>query len=109
MIEAPSKTDRSPRTLEMPHPMQPLPEGYVAHFPKQSPQQIPHIFCDDIYIKPEDSQSHHEEVHRICAVCKCVRVTIMPKGQDAYREWREASGVAWAIGAVFGCARGGRG
>jgi len=90
-------------------PLPPLPEGYVAHFPKQSPQQIPHIFCDDIYIKPEDSQSKHEEVHRICAVCKCVRVTIMPKGQDAYREWREASGVTWALGAVFGCARGGRG
>lgn len=89
--------------------MQPLPQAHVSHLPKQHRHQIPHLFCDDIWIKPEDSQSHYEEVHRICAVCKCVRVTVMPKGQDAYREWREASGVAWALGAAFGCARGGRG
>jgi hypothetical protein len=86
--------------------MQPLPAGYVSHFPKQSKQQIPHIMGDDIWIKPEDSQSMHEEVHRICEACKAVRVTILPAGPI---EWREPSGVVWPQGAGVGCARGGRG
>lgn len=86
--------------------MQPLPQGYVVHYPK--PQQNPHLFCDDIWIRPEDSQSEHEEVQRRCAVCGAVRVTVLPKTHAPYVEWRESSGLPWPVASMFGCGRGGK-
>jgi hypothetical protein len=87
--------------------MQPLPKDYVSYLPRN--HYIPHLLGDDIWIKPNDSLSHHEEVHRICAACKAVRVTILFASDSASVEWREPSGVVWPQGAGVGCARGGQG
>lgn len=65
----------------------PLPDGYVVHLPqKEAPQ---HLFGEEKTVKPEDSVTGHEQKEKTCLTCRAVRVTVIPKQGDAWREWRE--------------------
>jgi hypothetical protein len=65
----------------------PLPDGYVVHLPfKEAPR---HLFGEEKTVPPEKSITGHEQKELSCLTCGAVRVTVIPKHGDAWREWRE--------------------
>lgn len=65
----------------------PLPDGYVVHLPqKEAPR---HLFGEEKPIAPQDSITGHEQKEKTCLTCRAVRITVIPKQGDAWREWRE--------------------
>jgi cytochrome c5 len=65
-----------------------LPPGYIVHMPQALPRQ--HLLGEAKKVLPHLSVTGHEQHEKTCAICGAVRVTIVPKQGDSWREWREA-------------------
>lgn len=68
-----------------------LPDGYVVHLPP--PAAPRHLFGEPVTVAPDKSVTGHEQQEKTCLTCRAVRVTVMPKTGDPWREWREPGGV----------------
>ena len=64
-----------------------LPEGYVVHLPQAAAPR--HLFGERTIVSPDKSISGYEQHERACLTCRAVRVTVVPKLGDPWREWRE--------------------
>ena len=67
-----------------------LPDGYVVHLPQQEAPR--HLFGEEKPVPPDKSITGHEQKELTCLTCGAVRVTVIPKQGDAWREWREPNG-----------------
>lgn len=65
----------------------PLPDGYVVHLPQQAAPR--HLFAAPKPVAPDRSITGHEHVESTCLTCEAVRVTVIPKQGDPWREWRQ--------------------
>lgn len=64
-----------------------LPEGYVVHLPQAEAPR--HLFGEEKTVAARESVTGHEQKEKTCLTCHAVRVTVIPKQGDAWREWRE--------------------
>ena len=54
------------------------------------PKPEPHKFGEFVTIvPPHDSVTGHEQHEKTCTRCGAVRITVIPKTGDPWREWRE--------------------
>lgn len=65
---------------------EPLPEGYVAHFPQSRPP-LRHPLGPAVLVRKDKSISGFEQHEKTCSHCGAVRVTII--GGTYARAWRK--------------------
>jgi hypothetical protein len=63
-----------------------MPDGYVVHLPP--PKHQPHMLGPEVTVPADLSPTGHAQKEKTCLRCGAVRVTVLPKDEDARREWR---------------------
>ena len=53
-----------------------------------APRPEPHIWGARVRVQPHESQSGHEQHEWPCQKCRLVRITVLPQGGPARREYR---------------------